>query len=57
MAYHWEREDWPNFRYNQADILPAIAEFKFEASQLIGAVAILPGGIQLNARSALQLEE
>lgn len=37
MAYHWELEDWPNFRYNQADILP--------------------GGIQLNARSALQLEE
>jgi Fic family protein len=57
MAYHWELADWPDFRYDEAEIAPAIAKFTYEAAQLIGAVAVLPGGIQLNAIAETLVQE
>jgi hypothetical protein len=32
MAYHWELADWPDFRYDEAEIAPAIAKFKYESA-------------------------
>jgi Fic family protein len=57
MAYHGELEDWPNFRYNQADILPVITEFTHEVALLTGAIDVLPGGMQLNAIAETLVQE
>ena len=47
MAYNWQQEDWPHFRYELADLMGKLFAFAEETGHITGILEALPENTRL----------
>ncbi|WP_309396638.1 Fic family protein [Cerasicoccus maritimus] len=57
MNYNWQQDDWPNFRYDLAEVEADLLAFADKAGQVTGTLKGLPEGVQTEAILDLMISE